>query len=114
MDVSVAICTYNGADRIPEVLDHLLVQQGVDEVRWEVIVVDNNSSDDTKDVVRHYQPHWLDDVPLRYGFERRQGKSYAMEQAIDAARGTWVAFLETVEILLLSFWKTKRSPSASC
>jgi glycosyltransferase involved in cell wall biosynthesis len=94
MDVSVAICTYNGADRIPEVLDHLLVQQGVDEVRWEVIVVDNNSSDDTKDVVRHYQPRWLDDVPLRYGFERRQGKSYAMERAVETARGTWVAFLD--------------------
>ena len=94
MDVSVGICTYNGAGRIPDVLDHLRVQQGTQDIQWEVIVVDNNSSDNTKEVVQQYQEHWVEGVPLRYCFEPRQGKSFAMECAVETARGTWIAFLD--------------------
>ena len=94
MDVSIGICTYNGADRVPEVLDHLRDQHDLNGIQWEVIVIDNNSSDATKDVIQEYQDNWIDGVPLRYVFEQRQGKSFAMEHAMEEARGTWVAFLD--------------------
>lgn len=94
MDVSVGICTYNGADKVPKVLDQLQVQQGVENLQWEVIIIDNNSSDQTEEVVKRYQENWLEGAPLRYGFEERQGKSFAMERVIEKARGTWVAFLD--------------------
>ena len=51
-DFTVAIPTYNGAKRLGEVLEHLKWQLGTENITWEVIVVDNNSTDDTKAVVQ--------------------------------------------------------------
>jgi glycosyltransferase involved in cell wall biosynthesis len=94
MDITVAICTYNGAEDVPEVLDHLHAQERVGHIQWEVIVVDNNSTDSTESVVREYQESWEQGAPLRYAFEKRQGKSHAMETAVAEARGEWIAFLD--------------------
>jgi glycosyltransferase involved in cell wall biosynthesis len=94
IDITVAICTYNGADRVPEVLNHLHAQEEVEQVDWEVLVVDNNSTDETAEVVVQHQSEWPDDVPLRYVFEGRQGKSNAIQTAADEARGKWIAFLD--------------------
>jgi glycosyltransferase involved in cell wall biosynthesis len=94
MRITVAICTYNGAERIPEVLDHLRNQEGVDNLAWEIMVVDNNSTDATEEVVRRYQKDQSDDVSLRYVFEGRQGKSNALQRAVDEARGELIAFLD--------------------
>jgi len=94
MDVTVAICTYNGAEDVPEVLDHLRAQEGGGDLQWEVLVVDNNSTDATGAVVQAEQDNWEHEAPLRYAFEGRQGKSYALQTAVDEAHGTWVAFLD--------------------
>lgn len=94
MDITVAICTYNGAKDVPEVLDHLRAQEDVGDLQWEVLVVDNNSTDATGAVVREQQADWERAAPLRYVFEERQGKSYALQTAVEEARGTWIAFLD--------------------
>ena len=94
MDITVAICTYNGAEAVPSVLDHLREQEDVEDVRWEVLVVDNNSTDATEAVVREQQQAWGRDAELRYAFEGRQGKSHAQQTAVEEARGTWIAFLD--------------------
>lgn len=93
-DFSVAICTYNGASRIPAVLDHLL-QQKVEGIRWEVVVVDNNSHDNTKAVVLDYMNRWREDCELRYVFEPEQGTSYARARAVQAVQSQdLVGFLD--------------------
>jgi cellulose synthase/poly-beta-1,6-N-acetylglucosamine synthase-like glycosyltransferase len=94
MDITIAICTYNGAEDVPDVLDHLQAQEEVNHIQWEVIVVDNNSTDSTESVVREYQKDWKREAPLRYTLEKRQGKSYAMETAVAEGRGEWIAFLD--------------------
>lgn len=95
MDVSAVICTYNGADRLPEVLEHLQAQQVPDDVTWEVLVIDNNSTDGTRTVVERAQSSWSPDgAPLRYEFESRQGKSNAVQTGIQRARGSLVALLD--------------------
>jgi glycosyltransferase involved in cell wall biosynthesis len=94
MDATVTICTYNGADVLPEVLDCLRVQEAVDDLEWEVIVVDNNSTDNTRAVVEEHQETWDRRAPLRYVFEERQGKSNALQTAVEEAQGTWVALLD--------------------
>jgi len=95
MDVSAVICTYNGADRLPEVLECLEAQQVPDGVAWEVLVVDNNSSDGTRSVVEQAQSSWNPDgVPLRYEFEGRQGKSNAVQTGVRTAGGEIVALLD--------------------
>ncbi|MGB7313820.1 MAG: hormogonium polysaccharide biosynthesis glycosyltransferase HpsE [Nodosilinea sp.] len=94
LDLAVVICTYNGEQRLPQVLDCLLAQLGTDHLAWEVIVVDNNSTDGTAQVVETYQQHWPQDIPLRYTFEPRQGAGYARQHAIQVARSPLVGFLD--------------------
>ncbi|MBD2464823.1 glycosyltransferase family 2 protein [Oscillatoria sp. FACHB-1407] len=93
IDVTVAIPTYNGGDRIPKVLDRLRSQVTDSSLKWEVIVVDNNSSDNTADVVKTYQESWSGSE-LRYCFEPKQGLAYARQCAVENARGTFVGFLD--------------------
>lgn len=93
-DFTIAIPTYNGAERLAEVLDPLKQLASLPELAWEVIVVDNNSSDATAEVVSSFQQDWPGHVPLKYCFEARQGLTFARQQAIDQAQGHWVAFLD--------------------
>lgn len=92
--LTVSICTYNGADAVPEVLDHLRAQEDVEGVRWEVLVVDNNSTDGTADAVRQYQETWDRSAALRVVTEQQQGLAFARQRAVDEAKGEWVAFLD--------------------
>jgi GT2 family glycosyltransferase len=94
LDFSVAICTYNGEQRLPEVLDRLSSQL-VEGIRWEVIVVDNNSRDNTRSVVMDYAHLWRSDCELRYVFEEIQGLAFARARAIQSARSReLVGFLD--------------------
>ncbi|MEM6837204.1 MAG: hormogonium polysaccharide biosynthesis glycosyltransferase HpsE [Cyanobacteria bacterium P01_C01_bin.120] len=88
---TVAIPTYNGAQRIPYVLECLRWQLGTDHISWEIIVVDNNSTDDTELVVREFQKGWPN---LRYAFEPKQGAAFARQRAIRLARSPLVGFLD--------------------
>ncbi|MEO0868699.1 MAG: hormogonium polysaccharide biosynthesis glycosyltransferase HpsE [Cyanobacteria bacterium J06642_11] len=94
LDFSVAIPTYNGEDRLPMVLECLRWQLHAHELSWEIIVVDNNSSDKTAEVVRNYQHQWPKQIPLRYEFEAKQGAAYARHRAIDVAASPLVGFLD--------------------
>ncbi len=94
IDFTVAICTYNGEFRLPEVLDRLKTQVSIEELRWEIIVVDNNSRDNTAQVVRDYQADWPDAYPIQYCFELRQGAAFARNLALKNAKSQLVGFLD--------------------
>ncbi|MEM9483591.1 MAG: hormogonium polysaccharide biosynthesis glycosyltransferase HpsE [Cyanobacteria bacterium P01_F01_bin.116] len=94
MDVTVIICTYNGASRLPKIFEHLNRQLLTSSIAWEILVVDNNSQDKTAQVVHHHQllPEFAD--KLRYCFEPRQGLAFARRCAVQIARGELLAFLD--------------------
>ncbi|MCY7408627.1 MAG: hormogonium polysaccharide biosynthesis glycosyltransferase HpsE [Alkalinema sp. CAN_BIN05] len=97
LNLSIAICTYNGEQRLPLVLDRLRSQISTDNVRWEILIVDNNSSDGTADWVGQLQTDWAKDSTLpkiQYLFERSQGTAFARQYALTKAEGEWVAFLD--------------------
>lgn len=94
LDLSVAIPTYNGEHRLPMVLECLRWQLNAHNLSWEVIVVDNNSTDNTADVVQKYQHKWNKQIPLRYEFEKQQGAAYARQKAIQVATSPLVGFLD--------------------
>ncbi|MGC9526206.1 MAG: hormogonium polysaccharide biosynthesis glycosyltransferase HpsE [Limnospira sp.] len=94
MDFSVVIPTYNGAKQLPGVLEKLRSQTGTEEIDWEILVVDNNSSDETAKVVRELQSTWNLQVPLKYVFERRQGLTYARTRGIEETEGQFIGFLD--------------------
>jgi glycosyltransferase involved in cell wall biosynthesis len=91
--VSVVICCYNSAARLPATLAHLESQRDADAVSWELIVVDNASSDETTAVARR---HWPSDgrVPLTVITETRRGVAYARAAGFEAARYGAVSFID--------------------
>lgn len=92
IDFTVAIPTFNGAQRIPLVLDRLRQQEEVDRLTWEVIVMDNNSTDNTLEVVKSYQSNFP--CLLLYYFEPKQGLAFARRQIIEKANSYFVGFLD--------------------
>lgn len=86
MKYSIVIATYNRAAELRETLDSLARLQP--DGPWEVIVVDNNSPDDTRQVVE--QAARAFPVECRYRFEPQQGRSPALNAGIGAARGAIV------------------------
>jgi len=87
MKYSIVSATYDRAAQLRDTLKSLagLTPDGP----WEVIVVDNNSPDDTRDVVEEATAGFP--APLRYLFEREQGRSPALNAGIRAATGDIIA-----------------------
>ncbi len=94
LDISIAIPAYNGATRLPKVLDKLLNQIGVEKLNWEIIIVDNNSSDNTSEIIQNYQKIYNINCRLRYFLEPKQGAAFARLRAVREARGELIAFLD--------------------
>ena len=96
-NLSIVICTYNGKQRLPLVFDRLRSQINTDTVQWEILIVDNNSTDGTADWAIQLQTDWATDSRLpkiHYLFERSQGTAFARQCGLMAAQGTWIAFLD--------------------
>lgn len=94
IDFTVAIPTYNGANRLSKLLERLQEQIHTENFSWEIIIVDNNSTDRTAQVVRDYQEHWHCKSPLLYCFETEQGAAFARARGVREARGELVGFLD--------------------
>ena len=94
IDFTAVISTYNGEARVGAVLDCLRDQTNVDNIKWEVIVVDNNSTDATESIVRQYQANWSASSPLRYELELQQGAGFARHCGAKVARGLLIGYLD--------------------
>ncbi|MBW4555250.1 MAG: hormogonium polysaccharide biosynthesis glycosyltransferase HpsE [Trichormus sp. ATA11-4-KO1] len=94
LDFTVAIPTYNGANLLPELLERLRNQLHTENFSWEIIIVDNNSTDNTAQVVKSYQENWHCPYPLKYCFETQQGAAYARNKAVEVASGKLIGFLD--------------------
>lgn len=90
--ISVVICTYNRAESFRTTLESLARMEVPTEVSWELIVVDNNSTDNTRVVVEEFAK--TTSFPVRYVFEPKQGLSHARNAGITSAGGDVVAFID--------------------
>jgi glycosyltransferase involved in cell wall biosynthesis len=93
-DLTVVICTYNGGHRFPEVLEALLTQVNTEEFSWEILLVDNNSTDNTAQIVRDYQKQFQGIAPLQYCFEPLQGAAHARHRAVKEVKSPLIGFLD--------------------
>jgi glycosyltransferase involved in cell wall biosynthesis len=93
--VSVIICCYNSALRLPETIRHLARQNVSPGIPWEIIIVNNNSADDTKEVA-HRELAGYDWGQARYKVvdEPRAGLSYAREKGVDEAAYNYLLFCD--------------------
>ncbi len=92
MQVSVVIGTYNRAHLLEGALEALASQEVPDSLKWEIVVVDNNSSDTTAQVVTAFSKTAA--IPVRYVLEPQQGLSHARNRGTREARGSIIAFTD--------------------
>jgi glycosyltransferase involved in cell wall biosynthesis len=90
IELSVVVCTYNRAGWLAAALDSLSAQS-LDPGRFEVLLVDNNSTDATAEVAARFQSRITN---FRYLREERQGLSHARNLGWQSARGEFVAFMD--------------------
>lgn len=84
--ISIIIPAYNAANKIAFCLDSLL-QLDFPQENIEIIVVDNNSTDKTKEIIFSY--------PVTYVFEAKRTRGAARNKGISAARGKYIAFTDS-------------------
>ncbi|MGH7265854.1 MAG: glycosyltransferase family 2 protein [Candidatus Rokuibacteriota bacterium] len=90
IDVSVILCTWNNCARLATTLDALRGCPAPEGVRWELILVNNGSTDDTPAVARRFAER----LPLVYVEESRPGLSRAKNAALRVARGRLLVFAD--------------------
>ena len=92
MLISAVVCTYNRCESLRDTMRALQEQAVSEGDALEILVVNNNSTDRTKEVVEEEARHarW----PIRYLFESQQGKSHALNQAIREASGEFLVFTD--------------------
>jgi glycosyltransferase involved in cell wall biosynthesis len=96
--VSVAICTYNRCKSLPKTLESLIAMDKR-EGAWELLVIDNNSSDGTAEIVQSYSNR----LPVKYFFEDKQGLSHARNRALKECAGDLLIFIDD-DVLVSKEW----------
>jgi glycosyltransferase involved in cell wall biosynthesis len=86
VDLTLLVCTFNRSRDLEEMLDTAVVQETDGSSTYEVLVVDNNSTDRTRQVVERFMA--AGHANVRYVFEGRQGKGFALNTGLAAARGS--------------------------
>lgn len=108
MDVSVIICTYNRCDLLRRSLESLSGQVTPRDLTWELLIVDNNCTDSTRNVLLEYQPRF--EGRMRFVREEKQGLSHARNRAIGEARGKYLLFTdddtEPAPTWIARMWRT--------
>ncbi|MGD0222967.1 MAG: glycosyltransferase family 2 protein [Terriglobia bacterium] len=92
MKITIILCTHNRCEILAKALESAAALRLPPSVEWEVLVVNNNSSDRTREVVENFCHR--DPVHFRYLFEPQQGKSYALNAGIREAQGDVLAFMD--------------------
>jgi glycosyltransferase involved in cell wall biosynthesis len=92
MNISVILCTYNRCEDLRIALASVAASKMPESDGWDVLIVDNNSSDRTRDVAQDFCGRYPG--RFKYLFEPRQGKSYALNTGIKEASGEILAFMD--------------------
>jgi glucosyl-dolichyl phosphate glucuronosyltransferase len=90
MKLTVAICTWNRAPLLRKALDSLVAQQCLGGLTWELLVVNNNCTDETDAVVSAFTAR----LPIRALHEPNPGLSHARNNAIAAATGHYIVWTD--------------------
>jgi glucosyl-dolichyl phosphate glucuronosyltransferase len=101
MDISVVLATYNRAENLGTTLASFSRLICPPDLTWELLVVDNNSTDSTAMVVRGFAE--TAKFCVRYIFEKQQGRSAALNAGIAQACGDIVVFTDD-DVLLHPDW----------
>ena len=95
--VSIIIPSYNRCDMLRGALESLVCQGTDGRFSFEIIVVDNGSTDNTREVFDEIARHHPS-VPFRYVYEPAPSHPDALNRGVREARGKWMAFIDDDEL----------------
>jgi glycosyltransferase involved in cell wall biosynthesis len=101
MHITVAICTWNRAPLLTRTLEQMTRLEVPDTITWDLLVVNNNSTDATSVVIASF----ADLLPIREHFEARPGLSHSRNRALDEARGDYILWTDD-DVLVDTRWLT--------
>jgi glycosyltransferase involved in cell wall biosynthesis len=99
--IDLVVCTYDNAALLDRTLAAMARQRVSSGVRWQVLVVDNNCTDATPEVVERHRRSG--EIPLRSVREPRQGLTPARLRGVRETEGEWIAFVDD-DCLLAEDW----------
>ena len=93
-EISVVIPCFRAGALLAEAIESVLAQTETD---WELILVDNNASEETRRVISHY----LDKHPkkIKLVYEKRSGVCFARNRGIVESKGQYIAFLDDDDLM---------------
>ena len=101
MQVTVAICTLNRAESLRRTLDSLAAMRVPNDFDWEVVVVNNNCTDHTDEIIAAFAGR----LPVRREFEAQRGLSRARNRAVDVAKGDYFVWTDD-DVMVDPGWLT--------
>jgi cellulose synthase/poly-beta-1,6-N-acetylglucosamine synthase-like glycosyltransferase len=106
--VSIILPTYNRAKFLPQAFESIKAQRFTD---WELIVVDDGSTDNTRELVAELARGLAQ--PVRYFYQENQGAYGARNTGLDHAEGEYVAFYDSDDVWLLHHLQDSTSALAA-
>ena len=107
--IDVVVCTYDNAAQLERVLAALARQETGDDVDWSVLVVDNNCTDATPQLLRRLRAEQA--LPLRVVEEAEQGLTPARRRGVAETRREWIAFVDD-DCLVADDWIARAAAAA--
>lgn len=105
--ISIIICCYNSALRLPQTLAHLKKQQSLENIACELIIVDNASKDATSEVAaQEWQQNNLTNIPLQLLHEPQAGLANARKCGLNAAKYDYICMVDDDNWLIDNYLKT--------
>jgi glycosyltransferase involved in cell wall biosynthesis len=95
VSITVVVCTYNRSGKLANAIESVADQAVSPWLHWEIVVVDNGSTDDTPHVVEELRRRYPGRI--RYILERQKGVSHARNAGIREAQGEIIAFIDDDE-----------------
>jgi len=108
MNVSVILCTYNRCDSLANALESVAASSIPEGIEWEIVVVDNNSTDQTRQVVEGFGRRFPG--RFRYVLESQQGLCYARNAGVRVAQGEILVFTDD-DVIVHQNWLQNISSS---
>lgn len=91
---SIVICCFNSESRISKTLKHIANQKTIDFITWEVIVINNNSTDRTTEIARRIWFETKSTIEFKVVDEKNPGLSFARQKGTLMSEGEYILFCD--------------------